>query len=136
MTEKAQNLTSVQLLFLSGYTMGMIMQIFSPNFIGTLTLDKSAWLPNSAFASQWFNFDRSAKKALLLFMTRTSRPFVLKAGIFFQLNLNTFLRVRTKGVLSLFPCNTTCPLFYFTDNENSLLLPRRFTKLRVINQFG
>lgn len=91
---QAQQLTNIQLVFLSGYTCAMVLQIFSPNFAGTMAMETSAFLPQSAFLSKWFERSQSDKTAILLFMLRTMRPFGLEAGIFFQLNLHTFIRVR------------------------------------------
>lgn len=91
---QAQQLTNIQLVFLSGYSCGMVLQIFSPNFAGTMAMETSALLPQSAFLSKWFERSKSDKTAILLFMLRTMRPSGLEAGIFFQLNLHTFIRVR------------------------------------------
>lgn len=66
-------------------------------------MESSALLPQSAFLSKWFEWSQSDKKAISIFMLRTMRPFRLNAGIFFQLSLHTFIRVR----IQQFP-----PFFY------------------------
>lgn len=71
----------------------MILQVFAPNYLAELVLEKCYSLPENAFASQWFTLNEVDKKALLLFITRSIHPFKVTAGDFYEMNLNTILRV-------------------------------------------
>lgn len=71
----------------------MVIQIFTPNLAGSYVMETSALLPNSAFHSDWYQWNYSNKMAILIFMIKTFRPFFLEAGVFFQLNLQMFIRV-------------------------------------------
>lgn len=72
----------------------MLLQIFSPSFAGTNVVEKCHLLPVAAFSSEWYKLDEIEKKSLLIFITRSFRPFVMSAGKLFQMNTNTFIKVR------------------------------------------
>lgn len=90
---QAQNLTTTQLLFLFFYAAGMLLQIFAPNYLAQEVLEKCYLLPDSAFSSEWFKLNEIEKKAMLLFITRSIHPLKVHAGDFFEMNIDTFLRV-------------------------------------------
>lgn len=73
--------------------MGMIMQIFTPNYFATNVIENCGLLHESVFSSNWYELETIEKKAALLFMTRTIRPFTIWAGNFSKMNINAFLKV-------------------------------------------
>lgn len=88
-------------MFLLPYTIAVIMQIFTPNYFATDVVEKCHLLPERAFVSNWFELDEIEKKAMLLFITRSLHPLTVNAGIFFQMNLDTFLKVKTLGIVEI-----------------------------------
>lgn len=82
-----------QLGFLASYTFGIILQTFTPNYVATNVVQKCGLLPVAAFSSEWYELDQNEKKSLLIFITRSLRPFAMHAGLFFQLNTQTFIKV-------------------------------------------
>lgn len=91
---KAQTLTSTQLVFLVSYTLGMLIQIFTPSHAGTNVVEKCDLIPVATFSSEWYELEQNEKKSLLIFIIRSVRPFVMFAGILFQMNITTFIKVK------------------------------------------
>ncbi|XP_055307203.1 putative odorant receptor 92a [Sitodiplosis mosellana] len=83
------------------YTGGVLLQIFTPSYASTNVLDKSDLLPVVAFSSEWYELGNSEKKSLLMFITRSLRPFAIRAGKFYQMNITTFIKI-VKMAYSLF----------------------------------
>lgn len=71
----------------------MILQIFPPSFFGTNIVENSELLPVAIFSSEWYQIEEPEKRSLLIFLTRSLRPFDLRAGKLFMLNINTFIKV-------------------------------------------
>lgn len=71
----------------------MLFQIFVPNYLAQEVLEKCYLLPERAFSSEWFELNEIEKKAMLLFITRSIHPLRVNAGDFFEMNIDTFLRV-------------------------------------------
>lgn len=81
--------------------MGIILQTFTPNYFATCAAENCELLLDQLFASKWFELENSEQKGALLFMTRITRPLVIRAGRFFQMNINTFLKVISVYILKL-----------------------------------
>ncbi|XP_055326595.1 odorant receptor 33c-like, partial [Sitodiplosis mosellana] len=90
---QAQNFTTTQLIFLASYTIGMLLQIITPSYASTNLMEKCDSLPVAIFSSEWYELGPSEKKSLLIFLTRSIRPFVMNAGNYFQMNTTTFLKI-------------------------------------------
>lgn len=71
----------------------MTIQILSPSFAATNVIEKCDLLPIAAFNSEWYELDQIEKKSLLMFITRSLRPFVMWAGEYYQMSLDTFIKV-------------------------------------------
>lgn len=80
-------------MFLMPYSWAMALQILTPSYVATNVIENCGLLPHCMFASNWFELDHIEKKGVLLFTTRAIRPFIIRAGSLFQMNINTFLKV-------------------------------------------
>ena len=90
---QAQTLTSTQRMFLTSYSIAMVMQIFTPNYFATDVIENCELLPYQLFSSKWLRLKNIEQKGVLLFMTRTARPLAISAGSLFQMQINTFSKV-------------------------------------------
>ncbi|XP_053694148.1 odorant receptor 94a-like [Sabethes cyaneus] len=72
------------------YLMAMLGQILLPCLVGNEVTYKSNQLTNALFKSDWLKLPVAYRKDMQRFMLRTNKPITLKAGNFFNYNLETF----------------------------------------------
>lgn len=86
-------MNSAQLSFLLMYSLATVMQVFNPNYAGTNVAENCSSLSIGAYSSDWFEFELIEKRSFLILITRFMRPLAIRAGIFFQINAATFIKV-------------------------------------------
>ncbi|XP_055550255.1 odorant receptor 94a-like isoform X2 [Wyeomyia smithii] len=79
--------SAIPMLF---YLLAMLGQILLPCLVGNEVTYKSSQLTNALFKSDWLGLPVAYKKDMQRLMLRTSKPITLKAGHFFNYNLETF----------------------------------------------
>ncbi|XP_062564187.1 odorant receptor 94a-like [Armigeres subalbatus] len=72
------------------YLISMLTQIFLPCYSGNDVTLKSQKLTNALYTSDWYRLALNDRKDLKMMMLRTNKPIRLKAGNFFNFNLDDF----------------------------------------------
>ncbi|XP_038121023.1 putative odorant receptor 71a [Culex quinquefasciatus] len=73
------------------YLVAMLTQIFLPCYFGNEVTLKSVKLTNALYTADWFRLAGvSDRKEMAALMLRTNKPIALKAGHFFNYNLEAF----------------------------------------------
>lgn len=76
------------------YLVAMLTQIFLPCYFGNEVTLKSVKLTNALYSADWFRLAGvSDRKEMAALMLRTNKPIALKAGHFFNYNLEAFTSV-------------------------------------------
>jgi 7tm Odorant receptor len=71
----------------------MVLEIFLPCYFGSRIHDKSFFLRQKVFESQWMDASLEYKKLLVIFLERGKRPVKINLYGFFFLKLETFSSV-------------------------------------------
>nr|USS30765.1 odorant receptor [Aedes albopictus] len=79
--------TSIPMFF---YMVSMLTQIFMPCYFGNDVTLKSQTLTNALYTSEWYQLAMEDRKDLKMMMLRTGESIRLKAGGFFNFNLDAF----------------------------------------------
>ncbi|EAT45323.2 AAEL003395-PA [Aedes aegypti] len=79
--------TSIPMFF---YMVSMLTQIFLPCYFGNDVTLKSQKLTNALYTSKWYQLAMNDRKDLKMMTLRTSESIRLKAGGFFNFNLEAF----------------------------------------------
>lgn len=114
-------MNDAQLGFLVVYSLGMVLQILLPNYAGTNVVEHCERLANNAWSSDWFELEPVVKKSFSIVYARLQRSLFLRAGMFFQLNTETFIKViKPNNYIShqIFELNIS--FIFYLDHENSL----------------
>lgn len=82
------------------YLVAMLTQIFLPCYFGNEVTLKSVKLTNALYTADWFRLAGvSDRKEMAALMLRTNKPIALKAGHFFNYNLEAFTSVGGFGLV-------------------------------------
>jgi len=95
----------------------MILQIFLPCYYGNeLTVHANA-LTNSVFGTNWLEYSVGTRKLLICYMEFLKRPVKVRAGVFFEIGLPIFVKVKlargvyiSKGIFMLLQFYLSKPL--------------------------
>lgn len=75
------------------YAIVMSLQIYLPCYYGNEVTINSNNLTNALYKSNWINMDIQTKKLIYIYMELLKRPVVIKAGNFFYIGLDVFVRI-------------------------------------------
>lgn len=73
----------------------MIVQIFLPCYYGNQITVNANQLTNSVFNTNWLQYSVRTRKELICFMEFLKRPVKIRAGIFFEIGLPIFMKVKS-----------------------------------------
>ncbi|XP_018566530.1 odorant receptor Or1-like [Anoplophora glabripennis] len=70
-----------------------LLELFLYCYSGTLLFEESGTIVTAIYMSNWYNYDKKSKKALLTMMERAKRPMMVTAGKLMNFSLETFSTV-------------------------------------------
>nr|XP_015839897.1 PREDICTED: odorant receptor Or1-like [Tribolium castaneum] len=71
----------------------VLSQIFLYSYYGTLLFEENNTLTNAVYMGQWYTYDVTSRKALIILMERSKRPMTVRAGKVLDLSLETFTTI-------------------------------------------
>lgn len=122
-------MNGAQLGFLVVYSLAVVLQILLPNYAGTNVVEHCERLAYDAWSSDWYELEPIVKKSFSIVYARLQRSLFLRAGMFFQLNTQTFIKVikrKNDFLLQIFELNIS--FIFYLDHENSLFFTCCITK--------
>ncbi|XP_023310034.1 odorant receptor Or1-like [Anoplophora glabripennis] len=81
----------------SSFTVAILMEQFLYCYSGALLNEESNSVVTAIYMSDWYNYDKKSKKALLILMERAKRPMTITAGKIMDLTLVTFATVMRRS---------------------------------------
>lgn len=75
----------------------MVLQIFLPCYYGNQLTINANQLTNSVFHTNWLEYSVKTRKELICYMEFLKRPVKVRAGVFFEIGLPIFMKVRIRG---------------------------------------
>nr|UTN00937.1 odorant receptor [Semanotus bifasciatus] len=84
---------SIQFVSLFLYFMCMMAQVAMYCWFGHYLIASSDAINQSVYMSNWYESDISLKRSIIIFMERSKKPIILRAGNMFPLSLVTFTSV-------------------------------------------